>query len=135
MPDSTVIFSTDWLNQVLEWGHELSSNTAASCQTQLTHRRRKPEKAATAPNYKQMTSSPEKNGEVLRMEKGQEAHLGQPVSGFELALVLPSPTPKPSHTDYFCSPNSCPMCAENYLYSLGLPLSLVLFMIQTGYLC
>lgn len=64
------------------------------------------------------------------MEKGQEAHLGQPVSGFELALVLPSPTPTVSHTDYFCSPNSCPMCAENYLYSLGSPLSSVLFAIQ-----
>lgn len=68
------------------------------------------------------------------MEKGQEAHLGQPVSGFELALVLCSPTPKASHTDYFCPPNSCPMCAENYLYSLGLPLSLVFFTIQIGYL-
>lgn len=68
------------------------------------------------------------------MEKGQEAHLGQPVSGFELAFMLPSPTPKSSHTDYFCSLNSCLMCAGNYLYSLGLPLSLVLFTIQTGYL-
>lgn len=135
MPDSIVIFSTDWLNQRLEGGHEHSSNIAASRQTQLTCRRRKPEKAATAPNYSQTTSSPVRNGEAFRMEKGQEAHLGQPVSGFELALVLPSPTPTASHTDYFCSPNSCPMCAENYLYSLGLPLSLVLFSIQSGDLC
>jgi len=94
MPDSIVIFSTDWLNPMLEQGgHEHSSNISASRQTQLTCRRRKPEKAATTPNYSQTTSSPARNGEAFRMEKGQEAHLGQPVSGFELALVLPSPTP------------------------------------------
>lgn len=135
MPGSIFIFSTLWLKEMLGGGNEHSSNTAASCQTQLTCRRRKPEKAATAPNYKHTTSSPEKNAEALRTEKGQEAHLGQPDSGFESCLVLPPPTPEASHTDYFCSPNSCSMCAENYLYSLGLPLSLVLFTIQTGYLC
>lgn len=102
MPNSIAIFSTDWLNQMLEgqggW-HEHSSNITASCQTKLTCRTRKPEKAATTLNCSQTTSRPVRNGEVFRMEKGQEAHLGQSVYLVALNwhLYYPHPPPQP-HT-------------------------------------
>ena len=109
MPDTIVIFSTDWLNSTLV-GARHSSNTAAECQTQLTCIWKKPGKAAPPPNYSQRRA-------VQRAHRNFWAGRGSGSSATTDPWIGSCPFPPHQHTVIFCLPNPRPTPIQIYLYS------------------